>query len=87
VRGAEEQPAPAGSGAAEATLADDPLLDGVADALVELRLAGHDALERSVARDLAALGLGAAADRAVEEAGRRNGLARLRRAVTRIGRR
>ncbi len=37
----------------------DPLLDGVADALAELRLVGHAGLERSIARDLVALGLGA----------------------------
>lgn len=87
-RGAEEQPALAGSGAAaEAATTDDPLLDGVADALVELRLAGHDALERSVARDLTALGLGAAVDRAAEEADKRGGLYHLRRMVTWIGRR
>ncbi len=39
----------------------DPLLDGVADALAELRLAGHGPTVRGVARDLAGLGLGAAA--------------------------
>jgi len=39
----------------------DPLLDGVADALAELRLAGHEPTVRGVARDVAALGLGAVA--------------------------
>lgn len=38
----------------------DPLLDSVAGALAELRLAGHEPTERSVARDLVALGCGAA---------------------------
>jgi hypothetical protein len=36
---------------------DDPLLDGVAEALDDLRLAGHEPLVRSVARDLVTLGL------------------------------
>ena len=40
-----------------------PLADDVALALTELRLAGHAGLERSVARDLVALGLGVAAKR------------------------
>jgi glycosyltransferase involved in cell wall biosynthesis len=40
--------------------AADPLLDGVADALAELRLAGHEPTERAVAREIVALGLGAA---------------------------
>ena len=37
---------------------DDPLLDGVADALAELRLAGHEGLLRSVAGDVVGLGWG-----------------------------
>ena len=38
----------------------DPLLDGVGEALAELRLAGHEPTERTVARDLVELGLGPA---------------------------
>jgi glycosyltransferase involved in cell wall biosynthesis len=38
---------------------DSPLAEDVATALAELRLAGHEGLERSVAHDLVALGLGA----------------------------
>jgi hypothetical protein len=40
-----------------------PLADDVAAALSELRLAGHEGLERSIARDLVALGLGAGGTR------------------------
>lgn len=36
----------------------NPLADEVAAALTDLRLAGHEGLERSIARDLVALGLG-----------------------------
>jgi hypothetical protein len=39
--------------------AADSLLDGIAGALAELRLAGHEPTERAVARDIVALGLGA----------------------------
>lgn len=46
----------------------DPPLDGVADALAELRLAGHGPTVRGVACDLAALGLGGASARS--ESGR-----------------
>jgi glycosyltransferase involved in cell wall biosynthesis len=42
---------------------DSPLAGDVATALAELRLAGHEGLERSVARDLVALGLGAGGQR------------------------
>ncbi|MFN8515890.1 MAG: glycosyltransferase family 4 protein [Chloroflexia bacterium] len=38
---------------------ESPLAGEVATALAELKLAGHEGLERSVARDLVALGLGA----------------------------
>jgi glycosyltransferase involved in cell wall biosynthesis len=41
----------------------DPLLDGVADALGELRLTEHEPTVRGVARDLATLGLGSALPR------------------------
>jgi hypothetical protein len=41
---------------------ESPLAENVATALTELRLAGHEGLERSVARDLVALGLGADGD-------------------------
>jgi glycosyltransferase involved in cell wall biosynthesis len=40
-------------------LPPDPLLDGVAEALTDLRLAGHEPTLRSVARDITALGFGA----------------------------
>jgi hypothetical protein len=41
----------------------DPLADEIAAALTDLRLAGHEGLERSIARDLVALGLGAGGTR------------------------
>ncbi len=41
-------------------LAPDLLLDGVAEALSALRLAGHEPIMRAVARDVVALGLGEA---------------------------
>ncbi len=50
-------PAPA-SDVSQSEPGADPLTDDVALALAELRLAGHTGLERSVARDLVALGLG-----------------------------
>lgn len=53
----------------------DPPLDGVADALAELRLAGHEPTVRGVARDLAALGLGVSSPLPVL----RRGLARWKR--------
>lgn len=46
------------SGVSPAEQARGPMVDDVAAALTELRLAGHAGLERSVARDLVALGLG-----------------------------
>lgn len=72
-------PLAAQSGAAGA----DALVDGVADALVELRLAGHAALERSVARDIVALGIGGTATVDGDEHGR-DGTARPRRAWRRV---
>ena len=61
--------------AEDGPLPSDPLLDGVAAALAELRLAGHEPLVRGVARDLAALGLGVASPRGEW----RRGLSRWRR--------
>jgi glycosyltransferase involved in cell wall biosynthesis len=47
------------SGVSVSEHGDSPLAEDVAAALTDLRLAGHAGLERSVARDLVALGLGA----------------------------
>ena len=54
--GRRNQSAPPGVPPA-GTLAVDPTLDVVAEALTDLRLAGHEPTVRSVARDLVALGL------------------------------
>jgi hypothetical protein len=51
-------PRPA-SGVSVSERGQHPLADEVAAALADLRLAGHEGLERSIARDLVALGLGA----------------------------
>lgn len=48
--------------APDVQLPADPLLDEVAGALTELRLAGHEPTVRTIARDLMALGLGVAVE-------------------------
>lgn len=53
---------PAADVAPDGPLPPDLLLDAVADALAELRLAGHEPTTRTVARDLTALGLGVATE-------------------------
>ncbi|MGN6362514.1 MAG: glycosyltransferase family 4 protein [Thermomicrobiales bacterium] len=47
--------------------APDPVLDGVAAALADLRLAGHEPAERAVAREIVALGVGPAGAREGED--------------------